>query len=777
MKARILIILTAIITFTACSTTRNLPEGETLYTGIGSIRFIDEKENAATPIGEDAIAEISATLDCPPNASIAGSSKYRGIPLGLWWYNNLVNSKNKIGKWFFKTFSTAPVLLSGVNPTLRAQIATGRLQNFGYFNGKVTEEVVYNKKNAKKAKVNYNITLNEPYTYDSIEYRHFPTGADSLIRATQKECRLVVGEQFSVPNLTAERERLNNLLRNNGYYYFQNGYISYAADSINNPGHISLRVEPRKGVPAYVGKPLYMGRTTLKITKPGSSTRNFADNGDTDTITFRNLTYIFNGKKRPVRAGAILRNIQLRPGKLYSQDNQSLTLQQLSSMNIFSSLNFGFTPRNGDISSDTLDMTISAQLDKPYDFTFELNATTKSNSQVGPGSKITLSRNNIFRGGETLKFSLLGSYEWQTDNDVRGRRAVINSWEIGSNVSLAFPRLFMPFVQRRYLSYPSATSFNIYGNQLNRSGFFKMVHVGGEAAYTLKPKRTTTHTIIPFRLTYDMLQRTTEKFDSIIAKNRSIANSFRNQFIPAMQYSVTYDNTSTRHRNKTWWENSITSSGNIVSLGFCAFGESWQTKDKNIFGNPYAQFMKFTSEVRNLFRIDSRNHIATRLMAGVITSYGNSTIAPYSEQFYTGGANSLRAFTIRSLGPGSYHPADATRYSYLDETGTMKLEANLEYRAKLFGNLQGALFVDAGNIWLMKKDEDRPGGEFDIRNLAEQIALNTGFGIRYDLDFLVLRLDVGIALHYPYDTGKSGYYNIPSFDKGYAWHFAIGYPF
>ena len=777
MKARILIILTAIITFTACSTTRNLPEGETLYTGIGSIRFIDEKENAATPIGEDAIAEISATLDCPPNASIAGSSKYRGIPLGLWWYNNLVNSKNKIGKWFFKTFATAPVLLSGVNPTLRAQIATGRLQNFGYFNGKVTEEVVYNKKNAKKAKVNYNITLNEPYTYDSIEYRHFPTGADSLIRAAQKECRLVVGEQFSVPNLTAERERLNNLLRNNGYYYFQNGYISYAADSINNPGHISLRVEPRKGVPAYVGKPLYMGRTTLKITKPGSSTRNLADNGDTDTITFRNLTYIFTGKKRPVRAGAILRNIQLRPGKLYSQDNQSLTLQQLSSMNIFSSLNFGFTPRNGDISSDTLDMTISAQLDKPYDFTFELNATTKSNSQVGPGSKITLSRNNIFRGGETLKFSLLGSYEWQTDNDVRGRRAVINSWEIGSNVSLAFPRLFMPFVQRKYLSYPSATSFNIYGNQLNRSGFFKMVHVGGEAAYTLKPKRTTTHTIIPFRLTYDMLQRTTEKFDSIIAKNRSIANSFRNQFIPAMQYSVTYDNTSTRHRNKTWWENSVTSSGNIVSLGFCAFGESWQTKDKNIFGNPYAQFMKFTSEVRNLFRIDSRNHIATRLMAGVITSYGNSTTAPYSEQFYTGGANSLRAFTIRSLGPGSYHPADATRYSYLDETGTMKLEANLEYRAKLFGNLQGALFVDAGNIWLMKKDEDRPGGEFDIRNLAEQIALNTGFGIRYDLDFLVLRLDVGIALHYPYDTGKSGYYNIPSFDKGYAWHFAIGYPF
>jgi outer membrane translocation and assembly module TamA len=343
-----------------------------------------------------------------------------------------------------------------------------------------------------------------------------------------------------------------------------------------------------------------MGRTTLKVTKSGGGYSSLAK---MDTITYRNLTYIFSGQKPPVRAGAILRNVQLRPGTLYSQESQSLTLQQLSRMNIFSSLNFSFTPRSN-LSSDTLDMMITAQLDKPYDFSFELNATSKSNSQIGPGSKVSLAKNNIFRGGETLKLSLFGSYEWQTDDEVRGRESVINSWEIGSSLSLSFPRLFMPFVDRKYLRYPSSTSFSVYGNQLNRSGFFKMVHVGGEAAYTLNPKHTTVHKIIPFRLTYDMLQRTTEKFDSIISTNRSIANSFRNQFIPAMQYTATYDNASTSHRNKTWWENSVTSSGNLVSLAFCAFGEEWDKKDKNIFGNPYAQFMKFTTEVRNLFRID-----------------------------------------------------------------------------------------------------------------------------------------------------------------------------
>lgn len=768
------IILLAIMLLVSCSTTRNLPEGEILYTGIDRMTFADARENATTPVGEEAIEEISAALDCPPNAAIAGSSKYRGIPFGLWWYNNFVNSKSRVGKWLFKTFAATPVLLSNVNPTLRAQVAESRLQNYGYFNGKVTEDVVLDKKNPRKAKVSYTVTLGHPSAYDSIEYRYFTHVGDSLIKATWRERKLVTGEQFSVPALTAERDRLNTLFRNNGYYYYQSGYISYSADTINNPGFVSLRVEPRSGLPAYVRKQQFMGRTTLKVARSGSG---YSLNADYDTITFRNLTYIFSGRKPPVRAGAILRNVQLRPGRLYSQEAQALTLQQLSRMNIFNSLNFSFTPRGGTLLADTLDMMITAQLDKPYDFSFELNATTKSNSQIGPGSKITLARNNIFRGGETLKFSLFGSYEWQTDDEVRGRESVINSWEIGSSMSLSFPRLFMPFVGRKYLRFPSSTSFSIYGNQLNRSGFFKMVHVGGEAAYTLNPKRTTVHKIIPFRLTYDMLQRTTAKFDSIISTNRSIANSFRDQFIPAMQYTVTYDNASTPHRNKTWWENSMTSSGNVVSLAFCAFGDSWNKKDKNIFGNPYAQFVKYTTELRNLFRIDSRNYIATRVMAGVIASYGNSFTAPYTEQFYVGGANSLRAFTVRSLGPGSYHPADNTRYSYLDETGTLKFEANLEYRSKLFGNLQGALFVDAGNIWLLDKDENRPGGEFRLKDFADQIALNTGFGVRYDLEFLVLRFDVGIALHYPYDTGKSGYYNVPSFRKGYAWHFAVGYPF
>lgn len=768
MRRGVIYILTLLI-ICSCSTTRLIEDGEQLYTGTKRIHFEGQKEFASGEIGETAITEVEAALAATPNASIAGSSKYKGIPFGLWWYNAFGNSKGKVGEWFFRNFATTPVLISKVNPELRSHVATNVLSYYGYFNGKVTPTIITDKKNPKKAAVEYNVTLHRPYILGNIEYRGFSGNADSIITASSRSSLLKSGEQFSVKNLSGERERINTLLRNNGYYYSQTGYIEILADTVNRPGEVDLRLQPIKGLSANVKRPYRIGHLYLRVNDNKSRY-----GAATDTLTRGNVSYIFTGDKQPVRRGAILRNIFLRHGELYSQQEQQRSLQQLSKMNIFGSVNFNFTPRP---ESDSLDMFVTAQLDKPYNFTFELNATSKSNSQIGPGSKVTLSRNNIFRGGEILKLSLQGSYEWQTDGSVKGRQAVINSWEIGSDVSLTFPRLFFPVIHRRYLRFPATTALRLYGSQMNRSGFFKMVHVGGDVEYKIYTKNTTTHTVTPFRLTYDMLQRTTAKFDSIAASNRSIANSFRNQFIPAMQYTFTYDNTPTPHRNKTWLEVSATSSGNVTSLLFAAFGEKWDKKDKNLFKNPYAQFVKLTAEIRQLYRINAKNHIATRFMAGVIKSYGNSDYAPYSEQFYIGGANSLRAFTVRSIGPGSYHPDKETRYSYLDETGTLKFEANIEYRFGIFGDLNGALFVDAGNVWLLEKDESRPGGEFKLDSFAKQIALNTGAGLRYDLEFMVLRLDFGIALHAPYDTGKSGYYNIPNFGKGFAWHFAIGYPF
>lgn len=763
-----IIYLLAAILFTACSTTRYVEQGEQLYTGIKKIEITGKENYAATPTGEQALEEVIAALDCAPNGSIAGSSTHRGLPVGLWWYNAFHNSKNRAGRWLFNTFGQAPVLISTVNPGLRSRVATNILTYYGYFRGKVTHETITDSKNPKKAKVTYRISLHEPYRYDSIEYRGFKGSADSLIKVTLHERYIKKGEQFSAKTLDSERQRIALLLRNNGYYYYQPSFTRILADTVNTPGKVSVRVEQQKGLAGSITKPYRIGHITMQVLNNRLATEK------SDTITRKNTSYIYNGKRVPVRFGTMMRNIFLRTGDIYSQELQQRSLQQLNQIGIFNSANFTYTPREG---SDTLDLNITAQLDKPYDFTFELNVTSKSNDQIGPGSLITLSRKNLFRGGETLTLSLKGSYEWQTNNDAVNDKDLINSWEMGADVTLTFPRLFLPIIHRRHLRVPSSTSFRIYVDRLNRAGFFRMVHVGGDATYTIYTKSTTIHKITPLRLTFDMLRNTSETFDAIVATNRSLQHSFRDQFIPAMQYTFTYDNAKTRHRNKTRVDVSVTAAGNITSLALCATGKKWSDKNKMLFDNPYAQFVKLTTELRQLYRIDRNNFIAARIMAGILHSYGNSEFAPYSEQFYIGGANSLRAFTVRSVGPGSFHPDAETRYSYLDETGTLKLEANIEYRFKLFGNLHGALFADAGNIWLMKSDENRPGGKFELKDFANDIAFNTGAGVRYDLEFLVLRLDFGLGLHAPYKTGRSGYFNLNPFGDGFAWHFAIGYPF
>lgn len=770
-KKHILYILATVLLLHSCSITKQLPSDEQLYTGIKEIEIVDRDKYATETTGETAIEEVTYALDCAPNGSILGSSSFKSFPLGLWWYYRYKDSGSKFGKWMFSTFAKKPVLISTVKPELRADVATEILKYYGYFNGKAEAETITNSKNPKKAAVKYKVTLNTPCIIDSVEYLKFPSVADSLIKSTLSNRLIKAGDQFNAALMEEERNRLSNMFRNNGYYYYQPSHITYLADTINKPGKASLRVQPLNGLPSHVSQQWYVGNINLHVSS-GNLVGMSRSRGD--TIKSKRFNYIYNGEKVPVRIGTLLRNIQFRKGELYSQEKQQNSLQRLSQMNIFNGISFNVTPREG---TDTLDMNISAQLEKPYDFTFELNATSKSNDQIGPGSKISLARRNVFRGGETLKLTLKGSYEWQTDNSVKGRSAVINSWEAGADLSLTFPRLFFPIIHRRHLRIPSSTSLRIFINQMNRSGFFKMVRSGGEASYKIHTKSTTIHTVTPFSLSYDMLQRTTAQFDSIVANNRSIANSFRNQFIPAMQYTYLYDNAATKHRNKTWIEVSAKSAGNITSLIYSAFGKGLSEKNKNLMGNPYAQFIKGTAEVRQLWKISSNQYIATRIMLGAIKSYGNSEYAPYSEQFHIGGANSLRAFTIRSIGPGSYKPASKDRYSYLDQTGTLKLELNAEYRFRLIADLHGALFVDAGNVWLMKKEEDRPGGEFKPKNIAKELALNTGFGFRYDLDILVLRLDFGLGLHAPYKTDSNGYFNLKPFGNGFAWHFAIGYPF
>ena len=381
----------------------------------------------------------------------------------------------------------------------------------------------------------------------------------------------------------------------------------------------------------------------------------------------------------------------------------------------------------------------------------------------------------MFGGGEAWNVKLDGSYEWQTGKD---RSSLMNSYEVGLSTSLMFPRVVFPRFGDKEYDFPATTTFKLYIDQLNRAKYYKLLAFGGNATYDFQPKRTSKHSFTPFKLTFNVLRDPTEAFKELQAENPALYVSLRDQFIPVFEYMYTYDNASLPGvRNPIWWQTTVSSAGNLTSCIYRIFGKSFKEKDKKLLGVPFAQFLKVNSEFRYHYKIDKNQMIASRIAGGVIWSYGNALAAPYTEQFYIGGANSVRAFSARSIGPGSYAPDKENKYSFINHVGDIRMEANVEYRFRIIGDLHGAVFLDAGIVWLMRKDESRPGGEFTLKNFARQIALGTGAGLRYDMDFLVFRLDCGVGLHDPYDTGKSGYYNIPKFKDSLALHFAIGYPF
>ena len=813
------ICLTLLVGMSACSTTRNIPEDEKLYRGIAELCYdkpsttepqtqegvitalagayntvegllsgdaqarrrissLNEKElkdsiKKANQQDKEAYnnarTEVESVLEYAPNGSLMGSSyATHPLPVRLWLYNQYVNSTSKFGQWVFNHFATTPVFTSTVNPRMRTIVAQNTLKNFGYFRGQVSFDTI-SMRNPKKERISYYVDPGELFHLDSIAYIHFPTELDSIIQAQQWASELKKGEPFSVLKLDKERSRLTKHLRDNGYYYYRNDYITYRADTLQVPEKVQLQVTPSPTAPMLALKKYYLGETRVNLYKQDNYVLK-------DSVTRRSFTFAHNGdeKKPALRLGALLPFILHRNGDLYKQSVQELTQEKIASMGIFSSVRINYEPRDTTAANDTLDVTISAVLDKPYDTEFQGKVTAKSNGQVGPGVSFSMSKYNAFRAAETLTFQAWGSYEWQTGADLHGDRSLINSYEYGINTTLTYPRIMLykigSWLNRKRVS---STSYMIHARWLNRANYFGRVTIGAGMNFTLQKGRNIKHEFSPLKVDYDLLLNRTATFDSIVSANPALYVSMRNQFIPSMEYNFSWQ--STRHHQRTLKVN-VKEAGNVTSLIYAMAGNALTKSGKELLGVPFAQYIKASSQYTHLFPVTRKSRLATRVFLGAIYSFGNSKSAPYSDLFSIGGANSIRAFSIRSFGPGAYHPA-TSNYSYIDQMGDLKFEANIEYRFPLVANLYGATFLDAGNVWLIRENEHQPNGELKWNRLGKDIALGTGFGLRYDLDLLVLRVDVGIGIHAPYATGKSGYYNMPKFSKSLGYHLAVGYPF
>ena len=758
--SQIIPLLLAVLIVGSCSSTSSVPEGDQLYIGLNPIEYKEYEKNDHFYAVQE---EVEAALATAPNGAFFGSSYHRTIPYKLWIWNNFSNSETKLGKWIAKTFGSAPVLMSWVNPELRTSVAQSVLRKHGYLGGTVSY-MVEQQKNPKKAKIAYTVNMNELSTVDTLEYVNFPSLSDSLIRQHADEARIKPGDPFDVSALDAERSRLSTLFRNNGFYYYQPSYASYLADTLAVPGKVHLRLQLADNIPAAASHKWYIGKMNVNIMKQSMEQLR-------DTFTYRRLTLAFNGKKPPIRARLLLRHLRLLPKQQFSYDAYMESADRLSNSGQYSSVQFAFTPQDTTALCDTLDMTVSCVLNKPYEAYVETNYSNKINGRTGPEIVVGFKKKNAFRGGEVIDLNLHGAYEWQTN----GQGSDYNSYEYGTDLSVSFPRMIVPFLKPyRYYNTPT-TTVRASTNVVNRPGYFKMHTASGDWTYKWQPTDRKKHEFSPLTIKYQHLTYATHKFDSIMYANPYLFATMQDIFIPKMIYSFTYTSPK-KYRNPIYWNITASEAGNILSLGYMAAGKKWGDEGKEMFKNAYAQFFKVESDFTKTWATGLKSQLVGHINVGLVYSYGNMKATPYSEQFYVGGANSIRAFPVRSVGPGSYY-TDEARLSYLDQTGDMKFLANLEYRFNLFGNLYGAAFIDAGNVWGLKDDGYRSGARFKLKNIAKEMALGTGVGVRYDLEFLILRLDWGVGLHMPYDTGKSGYYNIRRFKDSHSLHLAVGYPF
>ena len=756
-----------------CSSTKSIPEGDQLFTGLSKITYeAPERGKHFVAVQE----EVEAALATAPNGSLFGSSSLRSpFPIGLWVWNAFVNDSDAVSRWLLNSFGSRPVLMSWVNPELRASVARQVLRAHGYFRGDVSFNVI-TQHNPKKAKIAYKVNMGHLFTIDSLQYTGFPAEGDSLIHATTADAKLKNGDAFDVSTLDAERVRISNLFRNNGYYYYQQGYASYLADTLSAPGKVWLRFQEAENIPQVARRKWYIGNMSIEMR------RQFMEQLD-DSVRRRRLTVWYNGKRPPIRVPVILKDMKLRPGRQYSYQDHQESLTKITSSGLFSFVDFTFVPRDTTGLCDTLDVKLNCVFDKPYDFYVQGNVTGKTNNRFGPGIVIGLTRRNAFRGGELLDINLKGNYEWQTGHQGEGTSSRFNSYEYGFDVSLEFPRFVIPFAdlfrdrisrsfrRHQFYSVPT-TTLKVSSDIISRANYFKRHIVSGEWTYQLQTSAVSRHRFSPIIFSFEYMRSSTHSFDSIMRANPYLSYTMRDQFIPKMQYVYTFTSPST-YRNPIWWQTIFGEAGNLLSLGYMAAGRRWNNKGKEMFNNPYAQFFKIETELVKTWRLSDHSSLVGHLDIGAMWAYGNSSEAPYSEQFYVGGANSIRAFTVRSVGPGSYHDPSSASIYYLDQTGDIKFLANIEYRPRLLGNLYGALFLDAGNVWTMRSDS-RSQAVFKFKHLPKELALGTGVGLRYDMDFLVIRLDWGIGLHVPY---KSGFYNVGRFRDSQSIHFAIGYPF
>lgn len=753
-----LILLAFIVLLASCSGTRNLPEGELLYVG-GKVKVkdstISRKERKAL---QGKLKNIIRPL---PN------KKFLGMRPKLFFYNLAGNVKREKGfrHWLKYKLGEAPVLFSQVDLEYNRALLQNFSENSGYFNTRTSADST---KRGKRATAEYVVTPGKQYKIKSIQFPTDSSDISSAVRRTQRRSLLKVSDGYNLDVIKAERNRIDTRLKEKGFYYFNDDYLKVQVDSTVGKYDVDLFVKIKDETPK-------SAKTAYKINKiiiyP-----NYSINADTTGTVEKYKDFTIIGNNGLFEPRIFDRTLYFKKDDLYNRTDHNLSLNRLVNLG-----NFKFVKNQFKVSDTT-----GNYLDAYYYLTplpqktirVEVLAKTNSANYTGSELKINWSHRNTFHGAELLTLSAFGGLEVQ----LGGKNNGFNVFRFGGEASLVWPRFISPFKLKSSSGFVPRTNATIGYEFQNRQQLYSLQTFKGSFGYAWKENLRKEHMLNITEITFASPQNVTSLYQEQILVNPSLQHVIEKQLIFGPTYNYTYTNEMNKRRKNTfYYKGGIDLSGNVTGLLTGADIKKGDTI--KVFNIPFSQFVKLQNEFKHTYKFTQNAQLKSRIIVGAAFAYGNSDKIPFSKQFFIGGTNSLRAFRSRSLGPGAYDGSNESSTFIPDQSGDVKLEFNTEYRANIYKFINGALFMDAGNIWLLNKDENKPGSQF-TKHFMKEIAVGVGAGLRFDFNFLVLRTDLAFPIRKPYlpdgqrwVIDKINFGSGPWRSENLIFNLAIGYPF
>jgi outer membrane protein assembly factor BamA len=763
--SRLLTFIFLCLVVAGCSSTRGLKPGQILYTG-ASVKI-----NPDTSSKIDDEKFVKTTLEGKtrpkPNSSILGF-KYK-----LFFYNLAGEPKKPKGfkHWLRTKLGEPPVLLSEVKIKYNNDVLTSYLISQGYLQSVVTGDTIVK---GKKGRAVYTALTGQRYKINSISFPKDSGNLANIINQNKDKSLLKVGNFYDLDTYKAERDRIDNDLKELGYFYFSPDYLIVQVDSTIGKNLVDIRVRVKDIAPDAGLKPFTIKNINIY---PNYSLRRDSTLRRLDPLVYHDFN-IYDDRNT-FKPRVFDRLVFFKKDELYNRRDHNLSLNRMVNIGAFQNVKAEFLPLDS-FKNDQLDLNIFLTPLRKNSLSFGVTGTSKSNNFVGSEVKLTQTTRNVFRGAEILEISASGGFETQ----VSGQSAQnLNSYSLTGEAKLTFPRFIVPFYK------PSSTNAfipktiaSISYQLLSRGSLYSLNSFKGEYGYSFKENQYKEHILNPISINYvqpSIKGDTSQLFDSI----PGLRYTLERQLIIGSNYNFTYTNQMDQsRRNNMYFNGSIETGGNVWGL----FTPKNGMGQRSIFDVPLNQFVRLEADFRDYFKINRGVTWANRLNIGYGYAYGNSSSLPFVRQFFAGGSNDVRAFRARSLGPGTYnildHLTDSTAFA--DQGGDVKLMLNTELRFKIVSVLYGALFADAGNVWLRKEDPQRPGSEFKVKNILSELAVGTGAGLRVDASIFVIRLDVAFPVRKPYlPEGQRWVFDQVSFGSS-AWrrenliyNIGIGYPF